>query len=709
MPEKMRYSSTAASLIALSAVLACMSLHAAQTATGTQQTSSPGLALLPQPREITPAATLPLSSGLTIAASSQDPQDLSAAADLHQFLDQRHIPSTSSAVEVQLLRADSSAAQALLQSAALKFDGAMKPEGYALVPTTNGIAVIASSPEGIFYGCQTIKQLISGTGATATLSTAKVRDWPAMQWRGLDDDLSRGPVPTLEFQKQQIRTIAAYKMNLYSPYFEHTFAYASNPLIAPPDGAMTRADVAELVHYAQQFHITIVPEQEAFGHLHNVLTWELYSPLAETSHGQVLAPGQPGSLPLIKQWFTDIDAAFPGPFLHIGADETFELGRGQTSADVDKRGLGAVYIDFLNQVYNTLQPMHKRILFWGDVAMNEPALVKTLPKDLIAVPWTYNPDPAGFDRYILPFKNAGMETWVAPGVNNWNRVYPNNNLALGNIQGFIRDGQRLGSTGALTTVWNDDGEGLFAEDWYGVLFGAAASWQPGESSVPQFDKAYGPAFHGDLTGKIAEAQRELMAAHNVLKGAGLEDASDALFWLDPWSAPGQSTSKKILPVSRDLRLHAERAIILIAEARATNDLRETDALAAIELGARRIDFIGLKFQLADLIVQGYNRALKEQHDPAHRDDVTRELDDITGTNGRCQDLRNTYSLTRALYEKAWLRENRPYWLQNVLVRYDLAIQSWAIRGDKAAAALDQWNQTKTLPPAAELGIPAVVN
>ena len=78
-------------------------------------------------------------------------------------------------------------------------------------------------------------------------------------------------------------------------------------------------------------------------------------------------------------------------------------------------------------------------------------------------------------KNLEPFIKSGLETWVAPGVNNWNRVYPNNNEALGNIRAFVRDGQKLGATGMLNTVWNDDGEGIFDENWFGVLFGAAAA------------------------------------------------------------------------------------------------------------------------------------------------------------------------------------------------------------------------------------------
>jgi hypothetical protein len=501
-------------------------------------------------------------------------------------------------------------------------------------------------------------------------------------------------------------------------------------LVAPPGGGISPADAAALVAYARPYHVTIVPEQEAFGHLHNTLTWEQYAPLAETPHGAVLAPGQAGSIELITQEFTELAAEYPGPFLHIGADET-------------------VYLDFLQQIVTALQPLHRKLLFWGDIAQDSPDLLKALPQSFkdstIAVAWGYSPEPKGFAKSLTPFINAGFETWVSPSVHNFRVVYPDYNLALANIQQFTRDGQRLGSTGQLNTIWNDDGEGLINQDWYGILFGAAAAWQPGESSVESFQQSYAQVFHGDATGALNQAQLELMAAHAVLRDqAQVGDATNNLFWLDPWSKDGQKIAAEMRPWTHNLRMHAEAALTLIAQARAvagprvdssssasspidneavpsstiydatkygaaTSNLREPDAVDAMELGARRMDFIGLKFQLADEMSAGYARALAASTSPDRktRASVSRELSDLNGVNGRIQDLRNGYTLLRDLYESAWLRSNRPYWLHNILEQYDYATQIWLARADKLHSAQRQWTDSKSLPPAEDLGIPPV--
>jgi hypothetical protein len=668
------------------------------------------LHLVPAPRECVAVESVPIGGVGFFVTAINSAEDGFAAEDLiEQSLGKRSVE--SDAPFIRLERAESEQAKALLDRNHLNFDPEMRDEGYVIAPDgQGGLAVIAESSAGIFYGAQTVKQLIRGSGKDAVLLVPTLRDWPAMAHRGLSDDWSRGPLPNMDFLKREIRTLAAYKYNIFSPYFEHTFAYASSPVAAFPGGAMTPDEARELVEYAAKYHITVIPEQESFGHLHHVLKFEQFSGLGETAHGAVLAPGDAKTLPLIGSWFSELAKVFPGPYAHIGADETFELGLDKTRDAVKERGLGAVYLDFLTQIHTTLEPNHKQLLFWGDIAVNSPDLVGTLPKDMIAVPWRYDAEP-DFTPLIVPFTKAGLETWVAPGVNNWNRIYPNNNEALGNIRAFVRDGQKLGAKGMLNTVWNDDGEGIFDENWFGVLFGAAAGWQPGESSEEEFTASYGLAFHRDPTGKISQAQRELMAAHAVLKKAGLEDAQDKYFWLDPFSAEGQRVAAKLLPAASELRLDAERALTLVAEAWAAaklenSGLENPEALDALELGARRIDFVGLKFQAADEIIALYNQARVLAADKSRGDEVSEMLETIGSNNGRLEDMRDGYALLRDLYQQAWLRDNRPYWLQNNLARYDAAAQLWVGRSAQWDQVVQHWWDTHTLPAPEEVGLPA---
>lgn len=668
--------------------------------------------LIPRPREMAAGAYVAIPRAIVVnAPGSAD--DRFAAADLAESLRERGFRASvganfpADAYQVSLVRDDNAVGAGVLRAAGLTLGEEQRAEGYVLVTNDDRAVVVAASATGLFYGAQTLRQLLRNDGGAPRAFATSIRDWPAMRWRGMQDDLSRGPLPTLEFQKKQIRIFAAYKLNVYSPYYEQSFEYASQPLMAPPGGAMTQDEARELVAYARKYHVEVVPEQEAFGHLHHMLKYDIYGQLAETPHGHVLAPGQPASLEVIKQWFAELDSVFPSRFVHIGADETFELGLGQTRDRVQRDSLGAVYIDFLKDIEAAIRKPGKQYLFWGDIAQGSPQLVKSLPKDMIAVAWNYG-SFGNFDRSIRPFTDAGIETWVAPGVNNWNRVYPNNDVALRNIQAFVRDGQRLGAVGMLNTNWDDDGEGIFNQVWYGVLFGAAASWQNGEASIPDFAASYGFQFHGDPTGKVSAAQVKLSQAHAALSATRVSDATNSLYWLDPFSAEGQVVAPRIRATLHDVRILAESALVLVAQARREArpaGLREPDALDALEMGARRIDFIGMKFQLADEIADHYRAALDSVAKGAN---PTHDLTEIASQiNSRTQDLRDGYVLGRELYERSWRAENRPYWLYNVLNRYDIGAQTWIRRIDQFNQARAQYNRTRKLPGLEELGLPRV--
>jgi hypothetical protein len=650
--------------------------------------TSAQIRLLPAPREAHFTGETALPETVAVSIPGNDAEDEFAARDLEAAVKGAAHANGGTAFRVVLLRAGSAEGKAELAKNKIAFDAPMTEEGYVLVVDPHEAFVVAASGSGIFYGVQTLKQLLPVAGAKPTLPTGTVRDWPAMKYRGIQDDLSRGPFPTLEFQKHQIRVFAALKANIYSPYFEHTLLYPNQPLAAPPGSAMSPSDVAELVSYARQYHITVLPEQEAFGHLHHVLKYDIYADVAETPHGHVLAPGQAGSLPLIKDWFTQIAQEFPSPFLHIGADETADLGLGRTREQVQAKGYGPVYVDFLKQIHDELAPLNRRLLFWGDIGGADPKAVAGLPKDMIAVPWNYW-DTKDFDKMIEPFAKAGIETWVA---------FPN-------IQGFVRDGQRLGSIGTINTVWNDDGEGLFNQDWYTVLFGPVAAWQPGESPIGAYQDAFGQIFHGDASGKVSEAEKEIMAAHAAMGTAKIGMNSDDLFWIDAWSPLGQAVAAKLLPVAPELRRHAEQAIVLLAQARSANPgLKEQEALTAMDLGARRLDLIGMKFELSQEIADGYKQVLAHQHDKTHAGEANNILEEISGGNGRCQDLRDAYSALKDEYSRVWLGENRPYWLGNVTVRYDLVIQEWQRRGNLFLEADGDFQNGNELPPMSAFGM-----
>ncbi|HWW75002.1 MAG TPA: beta-N-acetylhexosaminidase, partial [Pyrinomonadaceae bacterium] len=411
--------------------------------------------------------------------------------------------------------------RAAAEKAGARVPADLNEEGYVLAVTPNLVVVAGASSAGTFYGLQTLKQLVRGEGEGTVVPGVLITDWPSVRWRGLSDDVSRGPVPTLEYFKRQIRNEAMFKMNMHSLYMEHVFASESHPLVAPEGGALTPADIREMVAYARRFHVELVPQQQTFGHLHKALKLEQYNELAEVPYGDVLSPQAEGTYELVADWYKELNELFPGRFFHIGADETFELGRGQSEAQVKARGIGPVYFDHLKRVRELLLPYKRRLMFWGDIALNHPDLLPSVPRDMIAMNWSYGAQ-ASFEARINLFKKAGLEQFVCPGVSSWNQIFPNNDTASVNIVNFVRDGQRAGVLGVMNTEWDDDGETLFENTWYGVALGAAAAWQAAPLDLAAFERDFDWAFFRHEGDGLTKSVRTL-GRFNTLLGVGQTD------------------------------------------------------------------------------------------------------------------------------------------------------------------------------------------
>ena len=663
---------------------------------------SPKVQIIPQPRQWTITQDkFRFGSGASIAlADPHSEDDLFAARD---FIDD--VKQTAGVVlkigkgrarqVIVIGNVDLPLVQTALKRAGIESPADLDAEGYVLSVAAQEIVIGGKTSAGVFYGLQTLKQLVRGDSNEAFIQGIKITDWPAMRWRGVSDDISRGPVPTVDYIKRQLRTFAAFKLNMHSFYMEHTFASGANPLIGPTGGSLTPDEIRELVAYARHYHIEIVPEQQTFGHLHKALRLEKYNELAETPYGDVLSPQQEGTYKLIADWYRELNELFPGKFFHIGEDETFELGEGQSREAAKARGVGAVYFEHLNRVRDVLKTYNRRLMFWGDIALNHPDLIGNIPKDMIVMNWDYAPKDEYAPR-LKPFKDAGLDQFVCPGVHNWNQIFPNLDAASKNIVNFVRDGQKAGALGMMNTSWDDDGETLFEMTWYGIVLGGAASWQNKAVELSRFDNDFDWAFFRNDGDQFVKAIRALGGVNTVL-GIG---TSDDLFWHDPFSSTFVNQTRASEEKIRQMRLSVESAQEIVA-ANQKRARRNRPMLSALLLAAQRFDHLGRRMEVVEKFSNQYWDAYLNLGDRTK----ARRLRYYTGAiYNNLREMAEELSILREAYRQQWLAENRPYWLDSVLARYDQAIAIWLAKSRALDEVLRRYEATSTLPAPEEFGL-----
>ena len=569
-------------------------------------------------------------------------------------------------------------------------------EGYVILANADQVIVAGKTAAGTFYGLQTLKQLVRGEGAGASIPAVKIIDWPTMRWRGVSDDISRGPVPTVEYIKKQIRTEAFFKLNMHSFYMEHTFASATHPLIGPEGGSLTFGEIKEIVTYAQRYHLLIVPEQQTFGHLHKALRLEKYADLAETPYGDVLSPQQPGTYKLIADWYEELNHLFPGPFFHIGEDETFELGEGQSRTEAQTKGVGAVYFEHLNRVRDLLKPYNRKLMFWGDIALHHPDLINQIPKDMIVMNWQYGARD-DFWTSIKPFQDAGLQQFVCPGAQTWNQIFPNTDAAAKNIINFVRDGQKAGAIGMMNTTWDDDGETLFDNAWYSIALGAAASWQEGAMDRTQFDNDFAWSFFRTDGNELTSALLALGKAGPSLSAGA---TSDDLFWRDPFTTQFINFARTNNEKIKQMRLSVENAEEQIIK-NEKSARRNSSSLDGMKLAARRFDHLGRRYEVMQKFSDQYWDAYLNLGDRAK----ARKLRYYYGAiYNNLREMAEELAILKEDYRKQWLAENRPYWLDSILARYDQMISIWLGKSRQMDEAMRRYEATSTLPSPEEFGL-----
>lgn len=545
-------------------------------------------------------------------------------------------------------------------------------EAYRLLVSSGGVRILAADAEGAFDGFTTLAQLARAQRRGWSLPCVRIDDAPALRWRILSDDVSRGPLPTMHYFEERIRTLAGFKMNGYSPYMEHVFVDPRHPLPAPLDG-ITPGQLHELAAYAGRYHVAFVPEQQTFAHMHETLRLERYAPLAELPHGYLLSPATNASAAYVRDVIADELSVVPRPvFFHIGSDEPSDLGRGASRTLVAGSGEGVVYgrhvVDTANFV---IAHGGGRPMIWDDALAKHPELFGTLPKSLVFVNWHYGTE-ATYQPYIDRIARAGFEQMVAPGALNWNELYPDLDAALSNIDRFVTEGKAAHVLGLFQTVWHDDGETLFEATWYPVVYAAASAWEESSVERERFARAFPHAFFGSEDARYTTDLADLGTARTLLRGNPRE-YGDYLFWADPF-APSLAQVGTTLDLAA-LRLAAEDAQTHLRLA--PPPPLHADAAAVMFLAARRYDALGREYQIAREARAYYDEARANLG--VHGGYVSRGLNVAKYLFWEQRDMMlGLEPLARA----AWEYEDRSSHESSALERYHLAADLALARADR---------------------------
>ncbi|MBI1258001.1 MAG: family 20 glycosylhydrolase [Chloroflexi bacterium] len=465
------------------------------------------LNLLPQPRSATlTGGTLDLHG--SFVALNTDPA--AALWPAGECVQQALRSLTSLATEI-LGGANSDAAVTITLG-----DGVGHAQGYRLSVAADGITIAGDDAAGAYYGAQTLAQLLQTYGKSLPLLV--IEDFPDFPARGVMLDISRDKVPSMDTLYGLIDWLASLKINQFQLYTEHTFAYRNHPTVWAKASPITAEQILQLDAFCKARYIELVPNQNSFGHMWRWLKLPEYADLAET-HERVyewmsevpftLDPGHPGSLKLLESMYDELLPNFTSKMFNVGADETWDLGTGRSKANVEAKGKGRVYLDFVLEIYKRVTAHGRTMQFWGDIINQYPELVPEIPKDVIALEWGYEADHPFAEKSEL-FAKSGVPFYVCPGTSTWTTLSGRTDNMKGNIRNSIENGLKFGAIGVLNTDWGDRGHWQQLPISYpGYAYGAALSWYNAGNSDVDLQAALDAFAFGDSTGIMGKLAADL--------------------------------------------------------------------------------------------------------------------------------------------------------------------------------------------------------
>jgi len=389
-----------------------------------------------------------------------------------------------------------------------KFLRQLGEQGYQLDISSGRVIVSANKSTGLFYGIQSLLQLIQKEDSRLYIRGMIINDWPDISIRAVHYD-------TKHFQEKKeyvfnfIRVLASYKINMLIWEWEDKFAYKSHPEIGAP-GAFTMEEMQEFTHYAHSYHIQIVPLVQGLGHVSYILKHPENKSLREIeSNNWGFCPLRKGTYDLMSDLIKEAAEATPGSeYVHIGCDETYVLGKGVACGckeKAEKEGKFALMEVYINRVAEIVKKLHRQPIAW-DGGYNPGEKAKPV-QGLFT--------PGGFDdRSDKAALEKGYSLYVYdpnPGIEHLFLPYFYREDEKGQVKSSLEasysvltDAARSGKyKGMISTSWNCSG--VHNQIWMlRYITAAEYSWNGKQPGLEEFEDSYFQNYYGHQEKDIKE-------------------------------------------------------------------------------------------------------------------------------------------------------------------------------------------------------------
>lgn len=277
-----------------------------------------------------------------------------------------------------------------------------------------------------------------------------------MQLRMWTYDLAREQAPTLDHLRTFFNVTRAGGYNAIGLYLEHRFAYPSTPW-AHGRGCVTPEMIAVLLE--EYPDIQIIPFVNLLGHMEGFLYTENGAKYAEERFKGLQAdPTNADLVKLAEAIIDDTLAIFPSSIIHIGGDETWQLGAGAGSQARVKEyerepgvdGKARLYGDHFGPLARRITDAGRRPAVWGDMFFDHPTALELIPKDTLIFDWQYFRHPSVTS---FMFRERGYAVVCCPALHTYNATWLHLPQSEQNVLDHAISAVRDEAYGVCVTTW----------------------------------------------------------------------------------------------------------------------------------------------------------------------------------------------------------------------------------------------------------------